>query len=205
MARKKTVVLPPPPHRTNTYYVYYDKTTNAVLAATNEKHPGFTDYLEVDFDTFERFSSGKDKFSDYLLGYVKDGDTTTLKLISVIAQAYKFQNTMLEVITDNTVTNPELLVEWHGPNKEWNFFLSDTAKKRLTGKLENSKLLFFVILENDYDFLIRTIVIDSREIITKNCIGIPFENTFELNIDKINIATRLIFESQKLRIINEDN
>jgi len=203
MARKKPA--PPPKHISDVFYAYYDVETKQLLSITNEKINLYKDYLEVDYDTYERLVSGKEKFSDYLLGLVKEGETTSLQLISAVEQAYNFKNTMLEVVTENSVKDPELLVEWNGPKKEWNFFLSAAAKSRLTVKLDNAKVLFFIILENDYDFLIRTIIIDSNDLFSKQCIGVAFESDFELKIDKINIATKLIFESQKLRIINDNN
>jgi len=203
MARKK---LPPPPaHLTDNYYAYYDPVTNQLLSVTNEKISLYTDYLEVDFDTYERLVTGKQKFSDYLLGHIKIEDKTVLKLIPVVEQAYSFKNTMLEVILENKVKDPELIVEWHGANKEWNFFVSSTAKGRLNVKLDSAKILFFIILESDYDFLIRTIVIDSQELLSQKCVGIPFTSEIENHIGKLSVASRLIFESQTLRIVNENN
>jgi hypothetical protein len=203
MARKK---LPPPPaHLTDNYYAYYDPITNQLLSVTNEKISLYTDYLEVDFDTYERLVTGKQKFSDYLLGHIKIEDKTVLKLIPVVEQAYSFKNTMLEIISENKIKDPELVVEWHGVNKEWNFLVSATAKGRLNVKLDSAKILFFIILESDYDFLIRTIVIDSQQLLSQNCVGIPFANEIENHIGKLSVASRLIFESQTLRIVNENN
>jgi len=203
MARKK---LPPPPAQlTDTYYAYYDPVTNQLLSVTNEKISLYNDYLEVDFDTYERLVTGREKFSDYLLGHIKTEDKTVLKLIPVVEHAYSFKNTMLEVISENKIKDPELVVEWHGVNKEWNFFVSATAKGRLNVKLDSAKILFFIILENDYDFLIRTIIIDSQELLSQKCVGIPFASEIENYIGKLSVASRLIFESQALRIVNENN
>jgi len=203
MVRKK---LPPPPAQlTDTYYAYYDPVTNQLLSVTNEKISLYNDYLEVDFDTYERLVTGREKFSDYLLGHIKTEDKTVLKLIPVVEQAYSFKNTMLEVISENKIKDPELVVEWHGVNKEWNFFVSATAKGRLNVKLDSAKILFFIILENDYDFLIRTIIIDSQELLSQKCVGIPFASEIENYIGKLSVASRLIFESQALRIVNENN
>jgi len=203
MAKKKKVFPPAPAPFTNTYYVYYDKDTKQLLSVTNEKTNIYSDYLEVDFDVYDRLVSGKEKFSDYLLGIVKSGEESALKLISVSAEAYNFKNTMLDIITVSSSTTPELLIEWHGPKNEWNFFLSSLAKQRLAARTINSKLLFFVILENDYDFLVRTIELDPAQLFTQVCIGIKFESKLEEQLDKISIATGVMFESTNLRIVNE--
>jgi hypothetical protein len=203
MARKK--MPPPPAHLTDNYYAYYDPNTNQLLSVTNEKISLYSDYLEVDFDTYERLVTGREKFSDYLLGHIKTEDKTVLKLIPVVEQAYSFKNTMLEVISENKIKDPELIVEWHGINKEWNFFVSATAKGRLNVKLDSAKILFFIILESDYDFLIRTIIIDSQELLSQKCVGIPFISEIENHIGKLSVASRLIFESQTLRTVNDNN
>ena len=201
MARKK---LPPSFELPKeTYYAYYDKISKVLLAITNEVHPEYTDFLEVDFDTYERLVSGKEKFSDYLLGHVKEEEKTVLKLMPKLEHAYHFKNTMLEIIVDDVTKNTDLIVEWNNVNKEWNFFLSQEGKSRLAQRTTDSKILFFVILESDYNFLIRTIDINSNDLVTKYCVGIPFTTDIETQLDKISIATKLIFESYGLRKIDE--
>jgi hypothetical protein len=203
MAKKKKVFPPAPAPFTNTYYVYYDKDTKQLLSVTNEKTNIYSDYLEVDFDVYDRLVSGKEKFSDYLLGIVKWGDESALKLISVSAESYNFKNTLLDIITVSSSTTPELLIEWHGPKNEWNFFLSNSAKQRLAARNIKTKFLFFVILESDYDFLIRTIELDPEQLFTQICVGVGFESKLEKQLDKISIATGVMFESTNLRIVNE--
>ena len=77
--------------------------------------------------------SGKEKFSDYLLGLVDEGDATSLQLVALKETAPRFKNTMLDVIKEQPVTDtiPELLVEWHESNKVWNFFLSIDGQTEL--------------------------------------------------------------------------
>ena len=201
MAKKKKI-LPPPPVLTNTYYAYYDKDTKQLLALTNEKINIYNDYLEVDFDTYESLVSGRQKFSDYLLGLVTSGETTSLKLLPVIEHAYNFKNTMLDIVVPSSVKKPELTVEWNNANKEWNFFISPLAKSRLITRI-NAKILFFIILESDYDFLIRSISIDTTKLFSQVCVGVKFESKLEEQIDKISVATGVGFESSNLRIVNE--
>jgi hypothetical protein len=195
--------VPPAPVLTGTYFAYYDKVSKVLLSITNEPNPQFTDYVEVDFETYEKLVSGRERFSDYLLGHVKEEEKTTLKLMPKIEHAYYFKNTMLEIISDVPSKNTDLIVEWNKVKKEWNFFLSPDAKVRLAQKTSDPKLLFFVILESDYDFLIRTIIIDSEQLIKNYCVGVTFESNIESQIDKISLATKLVLESYGLRTVNE--
>ena len=203
MARKK--IAPPPKHFPDTFYAYYDVETKQLLSVTNEKISLYKDYLEIDFSTYERLVTGREKFSDYLLGLVDEGNSTSLQLVALKETTPKFKNTMLEVVTDRAIANPELLIEWHETNKEWNFFLSIEGQTRLKNKTDIEKLLFFVILETDYNFLVRTIVVDKHKLCTNKCVGIEFEQDLELDISKINIATTLIFRSKQLRIAYDNN
>jgi hypothetical protein len=195
--------VPPAPVLTGTYFAYYDKISKVLLSVTNEPNSQFTDFVEVDFETYERLVSGRERFSDYLLGLVKEEEKTTLKLMPKLEHAYYFKNTMLELVSDVPTKNTDLVVEWNSVKKEWNFFLTPDAKVRLGHRASESKLLFFIILESDYDFLIRTIVIDSEQIIKNYCVGFPFESEIESQIDKISVATKLVLESYGLRKVNE--
>ena len=55
--------------------------------------------------------------------------------------------------------------------------------------------MFFVTLESDFDFLIRTIFIEPYELRTKKKIIIPFETEYEKDVDKISIASKLSLQS----------
>jgi hypothetical protein len=203
MARKK--IAPPPKHFPDVFYAYYDVETKQLLSVTNEKINLYKDYLEIDFPTYERLVTGKEKFSDYLLGLVDDGNSTSLQLVALKETATRFKNTMLEVVTTRAIDNPELLIEWHETNKVWNFFLSLDGQTRLKNKTDCEQLLFFVILETDYNFLVRTIVVDKHKLCVNECVGVAFEQDLELDISKINIATTLIFRSKQLRIAYDNN
>jgi hypothetical protein len=203
MARKK--IAPPPKYFPDTFYAYYDIETKQLLSVTNQKITLYKDFLEIDFATYEKLVTGKEKFSDYLLGLVDEGDDTSLQLVALKETAPRFKNTMLDIIKEQPVTTPELLVEWHESNKVWNFFLSIDGQNRFKHKTDHEKLLFFVILETDYNFLVRTIVVDKQELCTNTCVGVAFEQALELDISKINIATTLVFRSKQLRIANDNN
>jgi hypothetical protein len=57
-------------------------------------------------------------------------------------------------------------------------------------------------LENDFDFLIRTIFVATEDLISQDSVIVNFESTFESHIEKISIASKITFQSYGL-IINE--
>ena len=67
----------------------------------------------------------------------------------------------------------------------------------------STQLMFFVTLETDFDFLIRTIFVKISNILADDKVSIPFESTLESNIDRISISTKNVFKSYKLKVINE--
>ena len=70
-------------------------------------------------------------------------------------------------------------------------------------KVLTPKLVFFVTLETDFDFLIRTIFIDTQDLLSSKYLAIPFISTLETKIDKISISSKLVFQTYKLRIVHE--
>lgn len=194
MARAKKVVESKP-----CYYVYYDGKTGTILSITNEKNPNLEVGLEVDTDAVCRFFSGEWKFSDYIVSYKKLPDGSTIKdIIPKIDQDYGFRSNVFEWISENEIEDPEVLVEWDFPKKVWRFKLNVAQQEEIL----LSKIMFFVTLSTDFDFLIRTIVIDTTDLIN-NVVEVPFDSKKELDIKQISISSKLSFRTYKLRIINE--
>ena len=124
--------------------------------------------------------------------------------MQITEQMYGFRNNVFEWITDKPTKKTELTVTWNGIKSVWEFKLSNTAKERLEDSLVSKNVVFFVILENDFDFLIRTIFISTADLIKQDSVVINFESAFESRIDKISIASKITFRSYGL-IINEQN
>jgi hypothetical protein len=195
MAKKKQ------PKNTPKFYIYYDKKTGEILCVSNEADSRFESGIESPFEDVENFLSGKWKFSDYQVGYNKDSKKVSILSLTNEYSGYVFKNTVFEWITEGTV-NPDCLVEWNGAKNEWNFFLSSDFKRTYNTVL-TPKLVFFVTLENDFDFLIRTIFISTQDLLQADCVTVPFESKSEYKIEKIAISSKLVFQSYGLRIKHE--
>lgn len=187
---------------TRKYYVYYDKKTGAILSATNEKSSVFEHGIEVEFADVEGLLTGTQEFKDYVIGHKRLADNTTvLAIIPVGNEGYTFKNNVFEWISENP--HAECIVEWNGPLKTWNVSLTDAVKNTYKDYILTSKLVFFVTLESDLDFLVRTIYIDLQQLLDSNCIKIPFTTSLEHKIDKISISSKLVFKSYGLKVIHE--
>ena len=186
------------PHK---YYIYYEKKTGEILSVSNEKNSSYEYGIEVDFDVAENFLSGKWKFRDYQVGYHKDSGKPTVLSLTNEFSGYNFNNKVFEWITDDN-QSADCTVEWNLRDQVWNFSLSQSFKQEYKSILA-PKLVFFVTLENDSDFLIRTIFIATQELLDSVCVTVPFESSFERDINKIAISSKLVFKNYRLKVVYE--
>jgi hypothetical protein len=182
-----------------THYVYFDKKTGQILAVSNETEPKFEHAIRTSFDDVEGFLTGRWKFKEYLVGYKRNADgVSSLAIVPATDLGYAFKNNVFEWITE-TNERVECLVTWNGPKKTWNFEI-DNRIKDYYDVVVAPKLVFFVTLEDDFDFLVRTIFINLSDLITSDTVSIPFISNIENKIDKISISSKLVFKSYGLRI-----
>ena len=176
------------------YYVYYDKKTKAIISVTNEKNPDFEDGIEVEFEDIKNFLEGNWHFKDYIVDYLDS--STKLAVMSKDEQSYIFRNSEFEWIIESDGYS-EFVVEWDGPNKSWNFSLEESFRKTYN-VITSPRLIFFVTLESDFDFLVRTIIINTEDIVANERVIVPFETDLEHDIKRISISSKLVFKNYKL-------
>lgn len=185
------------------YYVYYDKKTGKLLSVGNEKDPQYEYGIEVEFSEIESLLDGTARFKDFLIGYKRLSDgSSKLAVVPNTEQGYTFKHNIFEWITEANKST-ECIVTWNGPVKSWEFSLSDKAKKTYEDSLLVPKLVFFVTLESDFDFLVRTIFLEAMDLISSEKITVPFESNIENKIDKISISSKLVFKTYGLKIIHD--
>lgn len=181
------------------YYVYYDKRSGEIIAACNERSTLYKHELITDSKDVEKLISGEWKLRDYLVSYTRLEDDTVLSIIPKADTEYAFRNSIYEWIGPSK-KEAEVVVEWNKQDSVWKFSLSKSARDSYDDGILVPRLNFFVTLESDFDFLIRTITIDAQEIINREIITIPFSSVFEQDINKISIGSKLVFKSYKLEI-----
>lgn len=188
-------------NQTHQYYVYYDKASSKILSITNEKTDKYEYGIEVDLFAVEKFLNGTWHFKDYIVAYPVN--SSELAIMSIIEyQGYRFNNNLFEWILESD-KDAEFIVEWDGPNQAWNFVLDKQFKKVYNNNITTPVLLFFVTLETDLDFLIRTVPVKVDDLLMLDKVVIPFENNLEKNIGKISISSKMIFKNYKLKVIHD--
>lgn len=193
MARKAPVFVPPK------FYAHYDKKTGEIFSTGNEINPIYPNRIEITQDEHDRFLYGHEKFSDYQIGYIRTSDNKTiLSLAPKAEQGYAFKNNVFEWISDPPTKNTELIVSWN--TTSWTFSISDACRDRLKENITIETIPFFVMLANDFDFLVRTIFINMQDLIAFDKIEKSFESRLEQDITKISIASKIVFQSYGLKI-----
>jgi hypothetical protein len=194
MARKSPQFITPK------FYIHYDKKTGEIISSSNEINTAYSK-IEITYDEHERFLYGIDKFGDYQVGLVKTTDNqTVLALVQKADQGYAFKNNMFEWIQDAPNKSTECVVTWDKINQQWIFSISKKCQERFKENITTDTLLFFVMLENDFDFLIRTISFNIQDLLAVDEIKRPFESRIEHDITKISIASKIVFQSYGLKI-----
>jgi hypothetical protein len=182
------------------YYVYYDNKTKNILSVTNEEDPSYETGIKAEFNEIKNFLNGQWHFKDFLVDYI--AGTSDLAIISTVDQSINFENNEFDLIVSKD-EDAEFIVEYNIPNRSWYFQLDPVYKTTVKGVF-NSKMSFFVTLESDHDFLIRTITIDADQLLANYHICVPFEEPIEQDLSKISISTRMIFKNYKLKVVHEN-
>lgn len=194
MAKKKQIDSTPK------IYVYYDKKTGEIFSVTNEISTRYDNGVVMPYSEVEKLLSGEWRFIDYKVGYKDINDKSALSILpsDYYNAGYTFKNNLISWVKE-TSNDAECIVEWNNVDNAWYFYLSSDVKNSHT----DTHLIFFATLETDFDFLIRTIVINVDNI-TSGKVKIPFESNFEHKIDKISLSTKNVFKSYKLKVIHDN-
>jgi hypothetical protein len=191
MARKKYIPYEPK------YYIHYDKKTGSILSISPEKLPTDKHSIEISFNEFKLFINGSRRPQDYAIVY--DKKEAIITQINDVLQGFTFRNKSFEWINNAPTKNTELTTTWNNQDGCWEFSLSDTARNR-TNTDVTTHAIFFVTLEDDFDFLIKTIIIKIKDLVEKDTVVVPFESAIEHQIDKISISAKTYFRTYGLKI-----
>jgi hypothetical protein len=193
----------------NTLYAYFDIISGDLLAFSNELRNEYEYKLEVTKEQYHQFVSGIEKFSDWLVCRTKNVDQE-FELVQKEHQHIFFKNNLLEKITNNTSSVPELTIHWDTFKKVWIFIITDEFRQRIYDENQISSIQykdaeFYITVANEPNMLIQKVIIDIRQLIKDKTV-IPFVSEYELDIKKINIFTRNPFFSygiQEWKKLNE--
>lgn len=186
-------------------YVYYDKRTGKINSITNQLDESQEHGIEVPVSSVSGILSGIEYKEDFLIGYDQESPTpeklTLIKRLRLADSDFEFKNNMVEWISETNDTC-DCIIKWNNKINCWLFSLSDDFKKKYQQELILDKLVFFVTLETDFDFLIRTIVVDFDDLLRKEIL-VQFDSPLEKQIDRISISSKIVLKSYKLIKIYE--
>jgi hypothetical protein len=184
----------------HTYRIYFDIATGELLAASNEFKPEYDYSLIVSYEQYDALVS-TGNFKDWAVTKTNTVDNEYgVELVRKEFQGHTFRNNMFEWIVDPPTKTTELIVHWDEFNHQWIFMMSNGARQRFYDKQIATKIIkFFITLENDFDFLIRTIDIELLSLLSDKIV-VPFETTLESQIDKISISSKTVFNSYGLKL-----
>lgn len=200
MAKKSKKVVDLTPR----FYISYEN-DRTIVAATNFKNPAFTNTIEVSFECYERFITGKDKFEDFRVGTVIDENgNASLGVVShKMSLEHSFKNKLLSWIEDYDV-DTDISIVWDESNKHWLFNSSSNFKTRyLNNEIPVKEILFFVIIGNDPNFLIRIIRIGLKDLVN-TAVVVKFNSSWENTIEAISITSNLAELTYSLNVWKVD-
>jgi hypothetical protein len=184
----------------HTYRIYFDLESGELLAASNELKSEYDHNLIISYDQYEALVS-TGNFKEWVVTKTNTIDNEYgVELIRKEFQGQAFRNHMFEWINDSPKKNTELTVHWDEHNQQWIFIISDDARQKYYDRKITTKIVkIFITLQNDLDFLIRTIDIEIKSLVADKVI-VPFITNLESQIDKISVSSKTVFDSYVLKI-----
>jgi hypothetical protein len=184
------------------YYAYYNHQDGTLISVSSEISTVYEHGIEISFDAFERLLTGKERFSDYKVDVIVIDDEKTLGLIPLYNTSLDFKNNLFVWIHSQPSNDTDVVVKWNKKTNHWEFNVTNEGcRQRLLNGTTPSTISFYVLLESDFDFLIRTISFPPSQLLMG--VYVPFESKFEHDITKISIATKTIFDKYGLEVIDE--
>lgn len=186
----------------HTYYAYFNPETERFFSSSNVLDSSITYYAVIKEADHKDICAGKLKLTDCILDKQVDFDGSIVyKLLTPqLYNEFNFQNNLLEWVSDSATSDTNFVIEWNKLDRQWMFYVTDEGRKILDGGMYDSTLVFFVMLETDFDFLVRTFYIKLHEILKAGKIVYGFESKIEDNIHALSISTRRFFNSYGLKI-----
>ena len=172
-----------------TFRVYFDKDTGDILAISNEENPNYQHYLDFDMSVVEGFLTNKQNPANYKLVF-KDASTPDIVLKNdddiVIAS-------LLEIPTTKGWSNA-LTIENIPWEDSWCFQLREDQIDLLKEFNLNSTLEFYVVDENNDNFVYRIIRLSLTDLVNNRKFYVRHNNKIERRQSN-RIYTRKFFKN----------
>ena len=180
---------------------YFNLDSGDILAVSNEIRDEYDHGIIIPYEQFESFVIGREQLKDWAVIKTKNPDNEYgVDLVQKEFQGQTFRNHMFEWIVDKPNKQTEMIVHWDEHKQHWIFMISDSARQRYYDKKITTKVIkFFITLNTDLDFLIRTIDIDLKSLVADKVV-VPFQTNIETQLDIISISSKTVFDSYGLKV-----
>ena len=171
------------------FYAHYDVASNQILSINNHRDAEYTHAVEITFEQYDNLVSGKERFFDYYIGTVinLDGIPVQSLISKKINAAQNFKIGELVWLSEGGCE--DITVHWDEYNNKWIFVITDELRQMFyDNKLLSTGISFFIVLNKDPNFLLRTISIGFQKLCADK-VEIPFETLHEKTIESVGIAS----------------
>jgi len=176
----------------NVYYVYFEENGD-ISSVSNEKKEGKMNFLEFDYQDVEQFITGTESIINYRLSLM-DKDTPAL----VEKGQHLFDSNKSIFTPIDLKDTGTLMITWNHKDCQWEFSLDEEYKDRLRSLGLTTTLLFFIALDKNVNFLIRTIKVDMRQLTSTPKVIVPFHHDSERDLNTISVSSKKFFDSYGL-------
>lgn len=175
------------------FYVYFDE-TGTIQGIFPGPNPESThSFISVEFKRVEKFILGSENTANYLVSLV-DKDTPMMVKRTEDAAG----NTNLLQTIEPTSSNATLNIEWDLQNKQWRFYIDSEVKSQFNSLGLITPLLFFITQKRNANFLLNTIQLDMRDLLSNESINVPWISRTEEDFSNVSVSTKRFFDSYGL-------
>jgi hypothetical protein len=183
----------------NNFLVYFDKTNGNIISITNERRVTDDPYITMPYDDVKLFLEGKQNFNHFKIVLEKNN----LILINVNEELRTDINfNILEVIPPATAEF-SLIVENHLDAKHWAFVLRPDVVSKLAKQDLDIALDFYLYVNGNKNFHIRTISFKLNELINNKKYFVPHLSEIEGSKNTVTMLTKHFFDTYGIKTLNE--
>lgn len=164
------------------FYIYYKQATGQILAVANEQDSSYGEhFIETDFDTYEKFNNGTNKFHEWaVLSSPRDDKIVELVKRQQETKEFDPDKSIKQIEKVKTQPKNAFVIKQDTKKGTWTVKTTLDAKNLIyytqtDGYADQQKELY-VIKEDNPNILLDTLVIEFKDLLTKNKYDIKMYN-----------------------------
>jgi len=183
----------------NDYFVYFDKSTGSIICITNEPKAGLETFIKMPYHDVKPFLEGKQNFNHFKI-ILEKNDLIMININEELRTDINFN--ALSIVPDATA-DFSLIIENHVDTKHWGFVLRPDVIHKLAKQDLDVTLDFYLYMDQNKNFHVRTISFKLDELIKNKKHFIPHEHAIEGQKNAVKILTKHFFDTYGIKTLNE--